>query len=268
MVTSPFPTISRSAARQPRPAGIAWLGIIVLLVSCSRVRGSYDPAEEGAITYPFYEAPAPIGQDGRDDKLVIKSAVNDTVYTIEIPNSGEDYSVVVPLNELVQAGGDAGRGRRNGKDPSRSEVGSPVTTDQELTSTLPSPEKARPGEATLMDSAFGVGNKDGPTQGPSYTMGLARINDLYRRHDFEYALIETNNMITFFPTSAKLFKMKGSILVHMRKFDLAEQAWARAADLEPKDPLTRSALDRLRRRIRSLEGTATIPPTSEEAVGR
>jgi sugar phosphate isomerase/epimerase len=127
------------------------------------------------------------------------------------------------------------------------------------------PQLPRDTEAdrALLDKAFGVGELGGPQQSPSYTLGLARINEFYQKHQFEYALVEINNLLTYYPTSIKLHKMKGTVLIKLSSLALAERAWLRAAELAPDDPVVKKGLERLRRKMdleRKVSGQLVNPP--------
>jgi tetratricopeptide (TPR) repeat protein len=104
-------------------------------------------------------------------------------------------------------------------------------------------------ELALLNKAFGVGEKDGPKQSPSYIMGIAKINGYYKERNYEYALIEINNLLTYYPTSEKLYKMKGTVLVKLGNLELAEKSWLRASELDPTDAVVRKGIDRLRKQI-------------------
>lgn len=208
-----------------------------------------DAGIEGQIAYPFVEETRPLGTAGAatssDEKFIIRSAVGDREYSVEIPGGARDYDVMVPLGELGDAA--SGTGASVGKPPRT--LASAVRTDQEITKDLPRLEQRRPTDSAMLDQAFGVAESEGPEQAPSYTLGLARINEYYKKRDFEYCLIEVNQLLAFYPTSPKLLKMKGTVLLKLRQEALAERAWTRALDLAPSDRGLAKALERLRKRI-------------------
>ena len=209
---------------------------------------AYDDVVDGTISYPFVDETAPLGRDQPDQKLVIRSAVGDREYSIEIPGAARDYDVQVPLAALGDATAAVATAPM-GAGPRGVKGVSPVATDKEMVGAFPRLDRDRPTDTALMDSAFGVGNADGPPQAPSYTLGLAKINDFYRKRQFEYALVEINNLLAFYPNSPKLNKMKGTVLLKMRNYRLAELAWIKALELDPGDKAVRAALDRLQKRM-------------------
>lgn len=69
----------------------------------------------------------------------------------------------------------------------------------------------------------------------SYLGGLAKVNELYRGKRFELALIELVNLERQFPEDGRIQAMKGSLLVRLRKFKQAREAYERALVLNPED---------------------------------
>ena len=115
-----------------------------------------------------------------------------------------------------------------------------------------------------LPKAFGVGASDGPKQAPSYTLGIAKITKLYQKKNFEYALIEVNHLLSFFPQSPRLHKMKGTIYVKLHNYPLAEKSWLRALEFTPTDQILRRGIARLQQKIKQ---TYSMPTSQEpEAV--
>ena len=191
----------------------------------------------GTIAYPFQQT-QPLGYNRGGEKFVIRTIVGQTEYTVEIPNAGQDYDIEVPLAAL---GGEQA--------PDRLNLAKASVTDREMVNQLPKIEDKSPQQTGFLDKAFGVSKKDGPDQAPSYTMGLAKVKRFYRTKKFEYALIEANHMLSFYPNSPKLHKMKGSILIRLNNLKLAQVAWSRALELAPKDKRLKLGLTRLAERI-------------------
>lgn len=227
------------------------LSLALLLWGCSSFGGSSasddaansDPLE-GTIAYPFVDESKSLGREPEAEKFVIKSAVGGAEYVVQIPDGARDYDVQVPLAELGSA--TAAQGMPGGVDKDGANT---VPTDQELVQALPTLKKERPNDTAVMDSAFGTSESEGPKQAPSYTMGIARINDFYKKRQFEFALIDINNLLNFYPNSPQLLKMKGTVLLRMRNLPLAELAWIKALEISPEDKPLARALERLQKRI-------------------
>ncbi len=230
---------------------------LAVMPSCISSPSAPDREDEvlnGTIAYPFVDENESMGKNGPEDKFIIRSAVGNREYTIEIPGAARDYDVQVPLADIGETDGDVTAGRRP------KSLANPVQTDKEMVAALPRLDKNRPTDTAILDSAFGVGGADGPKQSPSYTLGMAKVNEYYKRRQFEYALVEINNMLAFYPNSPKMHKMKGTILLKMRNLPLAELAWIKALELDPTDRVVRQALDKLQKRIVQ-SGKAVTPGT-------
>ena len=242
------------------------VGVCVLVLtgffSCTSSRSedsSMDPILNGTIQYPFVDETRPLGIEPPEEKFIIRSAVGNREYSVEIPGGARDFDVQVPLADLGSAEEfDSVAGKRP------DHLSNPVSTDSEMVATLPRLDEEKPTDTAIMDGAFGVGNAEGPTQSPSYTLGMAKINTHYKNRQYEYALIELNSLIAFYPSSPKLHKMKGTVLLKMRNMPLAELAWIKALELDPKDRGLRNALGKLQKRIIAAGNVAQpAAPTTE-----
>ena len=209
-----------------------------LLGSCA-TDDPYDELVRGTIAYPFLNTNPPLGKERRcsHEPFIIRTISGPTEYVVEIPGAAADYDVEVPIANI------------SNRYEQKVKVRNAQVTDRELVSVMPKLSKATQKERALMDKAFGVGEKGGPRQAPSFTMGISKIKKLYKKGNYEYALVEINNLIAFYPTSTKLYKMKGTVLIKMRNFELALRAWTRAGELSPRDPVIKKGVIRLKRRI-------------------
>lgn len=229
--------------RKEAPVGNSlWFIISSLFLYFASSCASEDPYDQlinGTIAYPFYATNHPLGkhQSLSDNKFVIRTLSGTTEYVVEIPGAAVDYDVEVPIAAI------------GGEEYPKDRVKNATLTDRELVADMPKLSEATQKEKALMDKAFGVGETGGPKQAPSYTLGLSKINDLYRRGQYELSLVEINNLMAFYPTSVKLYKMKGTVLIKLRNLALAEKAWTRASELAPSDAVIKKGLLRLRRKI-------------------
>ncbi|MBF0441147.1 MAG: hypothetical protein HQK54_04520 [Oligoflexales bacterium] len=139
---------------------------MLLAFGCRTSKTSvYDQVYNATITYPFYYEAKKIGNDGRQEKLVIRTSSGNTEYSLEIPENVQDYDIEVPVADI-------GAGR---KEPSARNV---QMSDRELVSSMPRLSRAAEEEKALMDKAFGVAESGGPKQSPSYLLSLQKINEL------------------------------------------------------------------------------------------
>jgi tetratricopeptide (TPR) repeat protein len=216
---------------------------------------------DGTISYPFVGETKRLGNSGAKSPFVIRSAIGASEYSVEIPENGGRYDIAIPLAEI------SGKGTSAAGLPSSRDAKStnPATTDKELVAALPDIAKTKPEDTAMLDSAFGVGAPEGPVQSPSYTMGIAKVNQLYREKNFELALIELNNILAFYPNSPKLLKMKGTLLIKTGNRELAMRAWQRAFDLAPGDMPLKRSIDRLNDRIIVEQNARVLSKPSSES---
>lgn len=191
----------------------------------------------GTISYPFVET-QPLGLNGKTENFIIRSNAGGVEYVVEIPDAGKDYDIEIPLAalspEALAGNSTAVRG-----------VGSPAITDREIIADLPDATNSAADKVRLLDKAFGVGQEQGPTQAPSYTLGLAKISKLFQQKNYEFALIAINELLAFYPQSPRLHKMKGTIFIKIQNLNLALKSWQQALSLSPQDKVLRLALANL-----------------------
>lgn len=241
---------------------IWFLLLIQTLPACDNQHpdAASDPLLNGTISYPFVRS-NPLGVNGKPEKFIIRSIRNGTEYVIEIPDAGDDYDIEIPTASLSDA--DASGTKAPGSLPPT------ARTDRELTSSLPNMGRELPSESALVDKAFGVGPSGGPEQAPSYILGIAKVSEFYKKKQFEYALIEVNHLLSFFPQSPRLHKMKGTIYIRLNDLSLARKSWGRALELQPADRSLRSGIDRLDKRIRAEmdDGADSAATMTEDVTG-
>jgi tetratricopeptide (TPR) repeat protein len=208
----------------------------LLLVNCRQSSDQYQALVEGQISYPFGDQTRPIGRDASGERFVIRSVKGGAEYIVEIPHGAEDYDISIPMTALPT-------------DDGKIKVQNPQLTDRELLSTMPGPSQDQERDRSVLEDAMGVATPEGPEQGPSYSLGLAKIMELYKKRDYEYALIEVNQLLAYYPNAARLYKMKGTILLKTGDVQLAEKAWLRAAELDPSDRAIQKGIERIRKRL-------------------
>jgi tetratricopeptide (TPR) repeat protein len=226
-----------------------------LLANCRQTTDQYQSLVEGSISYPFADQTQPIGKDSPGDRFVIRSVKGGAEYIVEIPHGAADYDISIPMTALPN-------------DDGQIKVQNPQLTDRELLSTMPGPSQDQERDRSMLEEAMGVGAAEGPEQGPSYSLGLARIMDLYKKRNYEYALIEVNQLLAYYPNAARLYKMKGTILLKTGDLLLAEKAWLRAAELDPADRAIQRGIERLRKRLELQQKSLPQKPQSQSKKSR
>jgi len=225
------------------------------MASCSSTSSDERISERinGPISFPFAPT-STLGDSEKKEPFIIRSNTGGAEYEVQLPGAGRNYEVEIPV--VLEASG------KPSADKKLSQQSSPVSSDKELLSELPDIEIRQGSTAAMLDRSMGVGKTD-RSQGPSYTLGLAKVRTFYRAKDFELALIEVNNLLAFYPGSPLLFKMKGSILVKLGHKNLADKSWAKALELAPTDKTLQVALTRLRK---GLEADSKPTPMESKSL--
>ncbi len=110
-------------------------------------------------------------------------------------------------------------------------------TDNEIAGSARTMDERKALEVGDLDRDLGVSPTENIGQAPSYISALQRIKDLFKRRDFENALVETNETLRFYPRSAQLLTMKGTLYQRLGQVDLALASYERAYDIEPSRKL-------------------------------
>ncbi len=118
-------------------------------------------------------------------------------------------------------------------------------TDNEITGQSRNIEERRASELGQLDKDLQVTSEEKPGMAPSYVTTLQRIKDLYKQREFENALVETNEALRFYPHSAQLLTMKGTLYQRINQLELALASYEHAYDLEPSRKLL-AQMDHLR----------------------
>ena len=191
------------------------------------------------IDLPFKSKPETSKQF--QNPFVIRTIADNIEYVIEIPSAGEDYNIEIPIAQLKKSFPKV-------KDFIKERnLSSTSATDKEMLKDLPKSFLKEEKEINDLDRVFGVTKDVTPRQAPSYILGLAKVGQLYKKQEFEYALIETNHLLSIYPNSPKLLKMKGSLYLRLGNPRLTIRAWEKALELEPNNKKLEVAVERLKK---------------------
>ena len=218
---------------------------LLFLIICSLFLGCYhqntsENVMNQRISYPFNHSGMSYNLERNENPVVIKTVHSGSEYVIELPSDGSDYSLTIPLDQIGDPNKNVSRKEKN----KRAHI-----TDRELIADMPgeSPETRK--NRKMVERAFGMTSSKKPQQSPSYSEGLADVVELYKRRQFERALIEVNQLLGYYPNSVRLLKMKGSILIKTGNYNLAVRSWNKAYALRPKDKSLKRGISALERKI-------------------
>ena len=133
-------------------------------------------------------------------------------------------------------------------------------TDQEVAGNSRKSMDERHGAAIgTLDQNLELEPVETENNAPSFSLSVKNIKDLYKKRKLEEALIETNELIRFYPESAQLYTMKGTLHQKMAQLDLALKSFQRAYEIEPSRKLLSQiehleSLTRQRDELRQQEG--------------
>lgn len=157
------------------------------------------------------------------EPFVIKMSDGTRTWQFEIPaaHSTAAFEAVLPLDL--------------GDEVARAPLGNaPETTaDREVKA------QATPRTAPAPDAA------DPAAPSPSYLATLAKVNALFRKRQYEIALIELTRLEQAYPEDERVLEMKGTLYYRLRKPKLAREAWERVLALNPDNAAVAQALENL-----------------------
>lgn len=137
-----------------------------------------------------------------------------------------DVEVVLPYGDVVNK-------QRTAEEQRRREHAARAT-DREVAGV--SQDSASAKKLGDVDRALGLESSENGNA-PSFTLGVQKIKDLFKEKQFEEALIETNDLLKYYPRSAQLLLMKGTLHQRLSQVDLALTSYERAFEFEPSRKL-------------------------------
>lgn len=186
------------------------IGSVGALGGCASSSGRTVRIPESAMARP---SPSGKKRAAGLDPYVIKMSDGQRTWQIEIPATSASgaFEAVIPL-DLGAADGVAA---------------------------TPAPETAADREVKA-----GAGPAaEGPS--PSYLSTLAKVNALFRKRQYELALIEITRLEQAYPDDERVLEMKGTLYWRLRKPKLAREAWERVLALNPDNAAVAQALENL-----------------------
>lgn len=79
----------------------------------------------------------------------------------------------------------------------------------------------------------------------SYLATLARVRELYKRRQYELALVDLVNLDRQYPDDERILEMKGTLYRKLGRRDEAKRAWERVLALNPDNSMVARALEQL-----------------------
>jgi tetratricopeptide (TPR) repeat protein len=84
-----------------------------------------------------------------------------------------------------------------------------------------------------------------PPKARSYLATLNRVNTLYKKRQYELALIDLTALDREYPDDERLLEMKGTLYWKLRRPKQAREAWERVLALNPNNAVVAQALEQM-----------------------
>jgi tetratricopeptide (TPR) repeat protein len=193
------------------------------------------------IENPFSQYAAVAPDSGKS--ITFRSKKGDKQMEIEIPQD-PNAEFQVPMNpKLAESGRDSNTGV--GPDD-RYLKQKPGMADREIASTFTDHEDPVAG-ARRREIESGLGlqpSDDRPVMDESYLGKIDFIKQLFNGGRHEAALMEIDSLIKQYPTNARLYEMRGTVLDRIGYPDLALRSWKQALEFEPGKVALRKVVER------------------------
>lgn len=216
------------------------LFVCTVFVACATTAGN-DLVNADGSPGPGAPIAPPSGADtSKKDKQAADSLLN------QIPGSSRDDSEVsIPIDAVP------GIEKRSTLEQRRREYHA-QKTDKEIVGSAHAVDDRHTKKLSDIDKNLGVQPEEAPGQAPSYTLGVQFVKELFKDKKYEDALIEVNDLLHYYPKSAQLLMMKGTLHQRMGQIDLALTAYVRASEYEPSRKL-QAQIDHIKRLIAERE---------------
>ena len=207
-------------------------------VSASPNRTADNSDEQAAIENPFgnFKSAAPAEST---HNITLRSKRGDQSVEVDLPQS-DTSDLSVPMNQKFSNhnnGVDAAIGEtaENGVDYQYMKQ-KPTVADREIASTFSNQDDGIEGaKKREIESSLGLQESDEPIDmDESYLAKLDVIKQLFHNARFEAALIEIDRLVKTYPTSGRLYEMRGTLLDRLGYADLAVKSWKQALEFEPR----------------------------------
>jgi tetratricopeptide (TPR) repeat protein len=206
--------------------------LLMTVGACASLRSAPQGQAEPYIDNPF-------GGFGRTDagsrNITFRSKKGDKQMEVEIPQDGSsDFEV--PMSPKFASDGPEGRNPASADGIDYQYVNRKASiADREIASTLGKNEDPI-SSAKRREIEFGLGlqpSDELPNMDSSYLAKVDIVKQLFHSGRLEAAILELDALIKEYPTNAKLYEMRGTVLDRLGYGDLAIRSWKQALEFEP-----------------------------------
>jgi tetratricopeptide (TPR) repeat protein len=185
----------------------------------------------------------PVAQDS-SRSITFRSKKGDKQMEIEIPQE-QSSEFQVPMNPKLAERDPASAAGPNGWD-GRYLGTKPGMADREIVGTFGNIESPVAGARRReIENGLGLQPSDElPAMDESYLAKMDHIKQLFHGGRHEAALMEIDGLIKQYPTNARLYEMRGTLLDRIGYPDLAVRSWKQALEFEPGKVALRKIVER------------------------
>lgn len=208
---------------------------IMAISACSSTSTEYSKP----IDNPFAESRWKDSES--NNNITLRTRRGDQSVEVELPNKyGSDLQV--PMNPRFTT--NASDRNTNGVDYSYADQ-KPTIADREIASTFNSGTIQDEKKKREIEQSLGLQESDElPNMDQSYLAKVDIVKQLFRNNRNEAALIEVDKMVKDYPTDAKLYEMRGTILDRMGYHDLALRSWKQSLEFKGDQLALKKIVDR------------------------
>lgn len=177
-----------------------------------------------------------------DNNITLRTRRGDQSVEVELPNRyGSDFEV--PMNPRFVGA----RGEKNTQGVDYTYMDQkPTMADREIASTFGTTgsieDEKRKRE---IEQSLGLQESDElPNMDQSYLAKIDVVKQLFRNNRHEASLIEIDKMIKDYPTNAKLYEMRGTVLDRMGYKDLALRSWKQSLEFNSNQLALKKVVDK------------------------
>jgi hypothetical protein len=220
---------------------LSYCVLVIALQACvsAETHSNETPDDQTPIENPFGNYTQSQASESSHN-ITLRSKRGDQTVEVDLPQS-DASDLSVPMNQKFSnhaSGVDAAIGEtaENGVDYQYMKT-KPTSADREIASTFTSPDDGvSDAKKQEIESYLGLQASDEPIDmDESFLAKLDVVKQLFRNARFEAALIEIDHLVKLYPTSGRLFEMRGTLLDRLGYGKLAVKSWKQALEFEPRN---------------------------------
>ena len=220
--------------------------LVIAVGACASKKLSSNPENDSVASNSSY-IDNPFSETGWSDddassNITLRSKNGDQSVEVMIPKK-YDSDLEIPMGQVA---GVKKADRRDGSVDYSYRDSKPTIADREIASTFNSvgsfEDEKRKRE---VEQSLGLQEIDAlPSMDESYLAKIDIVKQLFRTQRFEAALIETDQMLKEYPTDAKLYEMRGTLLDRLGYKDLALRSWKQSLEFKPNQVALKKVVDK------------------------